>query len=273
MILWYNTIMKFLVKLGLILTLLTSFAQAITFDVLVLPADILNPKENYYGFEEVSEIVADDIIDNFNATNGKIKSPDLYTVRTKLNQNSELKQNVNTVLKKYKDTNKLDYANLKKISNAFGCKSVLVVSSSVVTNKNSLKRNIWEVLNVSTAFEISYPYRLETSVVLLDNVNDLVMWSNNFSTKIGTNDNYFMASNYAQAYDELEKIKLYSKTVIAPSASQNIMLRFFPKAIRPIDKKFEDNNGGALRFERTLPEMQKKKDNSEPFYGDMIFGI
>ena len=82
-----------------------------------------------------------------------------------------------------------------------------------------------------------------------------------------------MANNYAQAYDELEKIKLYSKTVVAPSASQNIMLRFFPKAIRPIDKKIEDNNGGALRFERTLPEMPKKKDNSEPFYGDMIFGI
>ena len=265
--------MKFLVKLGLILTLLTSFAQAITFDVLVLPADILNQKENYYGFEEVSEIVADDIINDFNSTGGKVKSPDLYTVRTKLNQNSELKQNVNTVLKKYKDTNKLDYANLKKISNAFGCKSVLVVSSSVVTNKNSLKRNIWEVLNVSTAFDVSYPYRLETSVVLLDNINDLVMWSNNFSTKLGTNENQFAANNYAQAYDELEKIKLYSKTVVAPSASQNIVLRFFPKAIRPIDKKIEDNSGSALRFERNLPELPKKKESSEPFYGDMIFGI
>ena len=167
----------------------------------------------------------------------------------------------------------MDYANLKKISNAFGCKSVLVVSSSVVTNKNSLKRNIWEVLNVSTAFDVSYPYRLETSVVLLDNINDLVMWSNNFSTKLGTNENQFAAKNYAQAYDELEKIKLYSKTVVAPSASQNIVLRFFPKAIRPIDKKIEDNSGSALRFERNLPELPKKKESSEPFYGDMIFGI
>ena len=108
---------------------------------------------------------------------------------------------------------------------------------------------------------------------MLDTVNDLVMWSNNYSTKIGANDNTFSAKTYAQANEELEKIKLYSRTVVAPSASQNIILRFFPKAIRPIDSKVDDNNGGALRFERTIPEKPKTKDNSEPFYGDMIFGI
>ena len=42
--------MKTFAKILLILALLTSFAQAITFDVLVLPADIFNTKENYYGF-------------------------------------------------------------------------------------------------------------------------------------------------------------------------------------------------------------------------------
>ena len=267
--------MKVFVKFLLILTLLTSFAQAITFDVLVLPSDIFNTKENYYGFDEVSEIVANDIIKDFNLSNGKIKSPDLYEVRTKLNKNSDLKQTTGIFLKKYKDTNKLDYASIKKVSNYFNCKSVLIVSSSVVTNKNSLKRSLWEILNISSAFDIYYPYRLETSVVLLDCVNDLVMWSNNYSTKVGTNDNSFSAKNYAQANEELEKIKLYSQTVVAPSASQNIMLRFFPKAIRPIDTKVDDNNGGALRFERTIPEKPKKDNekNSEPFYGDMIYGI
>ena len=51
------------------------------------------------------------------------------------------------------------------------------------------------------------------------------------------------------------------------------MLRFFPRAIRPITTKVNDNNGGALRFERTIPEKPKAKDSSDPFYGDMIFGI
>lgn len=271
----YNSIMKTFVKVLLILTMLTSFAQAITFDVLVLPADIFNTKENYYGFDEVSEIIANDIIKDFNSSNGKIQSPDLYEVRTKLNQNKESKQTVETLLKKYKDTNKLDYIAIKKTGNLFNCKSVLIVSSYVVTNKNSLKRSAWEILNISSIFDISYPYRLETSVVLLDTVNDLVMWSNNYSTKIGANDNIFAATNYAQANAELEKIKLYSKTVVAPSASQNIMLRFFPKAIRPLDTKIDENNGGALRFERTIPEKPKKdfEKNPEPFYGDMIYGI
>lgn len=266
--------MKTLAKILLILALLTSFAQAITFDVLILPADIFNTKENYYGFEEVSEIVANDIIKDFNSSDGKVKSPDLYEVRTKLNQNSDLKQITTNLLNKYQTTNKLDYAAIKKVGNSFNCKSVLIVSSSAVTNKNSIKRSVWEILNISSVFDISYPYRLETSVVLLDTVNDLVMWSNNYSTKIGANDNIFTAKSYAQANEELEKIKLYSQTVVTPSATQNIILRFFPKAIRPIDTKVDENNGGALRFERTIPEKPKKDDkNTEPFYGDMIFGI
>ncbi len=265
--------MKMFVRILSILFLLTSVAQAVTFDVLVLPSDLFNTKENYYGFAEVSEIVANDLIKDFNSSNGKIKSPDLYDVRIKLNKSSDLKQSTNTLLKRYKDSNKLDYPSIKKVGNYFNCKSVLIVSSSVVTNKNSIKRSLWEILNISSVFDIYYPYRLETSIVLLDTVNDLVMWSNNYSTKIGTNDNSFSAKTYAQANEELEKIKLYSKTVVAPSASQNIMLRFYPKAIRPIDAKIDDNNGGALRFERTIPEKPKSKDNSEPFYGDMIFGI
>lgn len=265
--------MKFLVRFILVISMLSNIAQAITFDVLVLPSDIFNQKENYYGFNEVSEIISNDIIQNFNSSDGKIKSPNLYEVRAKLGQNQELNQTVNTVLQKYKNTNKLDYTAIKKIGDSFNCKSVLIVSGNVVTNKNSLKRSVWEVLNISSAFDISYPYRLETNIVLLDTVNELVMWSNSYSAKLGANDNVFAAKNYAQANAELEKIKLYSKTVVAPSVSQNIMLRFFPKAIRPIDKKFEEDNGGALRFERTIPEKPKGKDNSEPFYGDMIFGI
>ncbi len=267
--------MKILIKLFAVFILLISPVMAITFDVLVLPADLLNQKENYYNFDEVSEIIANDIIKNFNSSNGKIKSPDLYEVRAKLNKSPELKKTVNDLLEKYKDTNKLDYEEIKKAGSAFSCKSVLIVSSYAVTNKNSKKRGIWEVLNISSAFDISYPYRLETSVVLLDTVNNLVMWSNNYSAKLGANDNIFAAKNYAQANAELEKIKLYSKTIVSSSASQNIMLRFFPKAVRPVENKVEDTNGGALKYERTLPQTRKDENKNEdiPYSGDMIYGI
>ena len=74
---------------------------------------------------------------------------------------------------------------------------------------------------------------------------------------------------------ELEKIKLYSKTIVSSSASQNIMLRFFPKAVRPVENKVEDTNGGALKYERTLPQTRKDENKNEdiPYSGDMIYGI
>jgi len=176
--------MKNLFRLFIVFLFLFSSVQAITFDVLTLPADMFNAKQNYYGFEEASEIFANDIIKNFNSSNGKVQSPSLHEVRLKLDKNPQLKQTAQTALDKYKNTNKIDYESFKKLGNNFSCKSVLLISSSVVTNKNSLKRGIWEVLKISTVFNTQYPYRLETSVVLLDVVNDIIMWSNSYSTKL-----------------------------------------------------------------------------------------
>lgn len=266
--------MKSLVKVLMVFLLLITSAQAVTFEVLVLPVDILNKKENYYGFDEVSQIVAADIIKDFNNSGGKIKSPDLYEVSAELEKNPQLKEKVLKTLDKYKNSKSIDYAAFKTIGNNFSCKSVLIVSSFAVTNKNSLKRGVWEVLDISSAINASYPYRLETSVVLLDTVNDLVLWSNNYSAKLGSNSNFFAAKNYAQANAEYEKIKLYSQTVVAPGASQNIMLRFFPKSVKPVLREIKEDSGGALRYERNLPEMPKDKMKPrENFYGDMIYGI
>jgi hypothetical protein len=90
---------------------------------------------------------------------------------------------------------------------------------------------------------------------------------------LGTNANTFSAKNYAQASAEYEKIKLYSKTIVAPSASQNIVLRFFPKSVRTIKQETVEPSGGALRFERTLPDLQHKPQAKEDFFGDTVFGI
>lgn len=263
---------KFFIQIFAVFMFLNSSVQAVTFDVLVLPVDIFNTKENYYYFDEPSEIIANDIINNFNKSNGKIKAAALSDIREKFNNNQELKKIVNEALNQYKNTNKINYQAFKKAGENFSCKSVLIVSSSVTTNKNIHKRSIWEVLEISSAFEITYPYRLETSIVLLDIVNDLVMWSNNYSTKIGNNTNNFKAENYAQANEELEKIKLYSKNIVAPSSSQNITLRFFPKAIRPLAQHAEDDKGNAFGFDRTVPEKPESTgEKKEEFYGDMIY--
>ena len=67
---------------------------------------------------------------------------------------------------------------------------------------------------------------------------------------------------------------MYSQNIVAASAFQNMMLRFFPKSIRPLEREFNNNSGGALRFERTLPDKPKEQlKPREDFYGDMIYGI
>ncbi len=256
--------MKILVKLFFIFCFLMSGVNAQ--DILVLPSDLLQMKENYYSFEEPSEIIANDIIREFNKTNGKLKSFDLYDIKAKFKDNLMLKD----ALAKYKN-NTIDYEAFKTIGKDFGCNYILLVNSSVVTNKNSIRRNLWEVLEISTAFNISYPFRLENSVLLLDSENGLAIWSNNYSSKVGTNANEFTAKNIAKADAEYEKLKLYSETIIAPSVSQSIMLRFYPKTVRPIQTEI-DSQGGALRFERTIPEKPNLKPR-EDFYGDTLFGI
>ena len=265
--------MKILIRLIIIFTFLISSVQAVTFDVLVLPADLLNEKENYYGFDEVSEIVANDIINDFNSSGGKIQSPNLFEVRQKINQNQNLKTLTANTLKKYNRDNAVDYQALKEINKEFSCNSVLLISVYVTTNKNSLKRGLWEVLEVSTAFNTEYPYKLETSIVLIDTINDIVMWSNHYSTKIGSNDNIFEAKNYAQANEILSKIRLYSEKIVAKSASQNIILRFYPKSLRTLDKKIDNSDGGALKFDRTIPQQPKEHTQDDEFFGDMIYDI
>lgn len=256
--------MKILVKLFVIFCLLTSMAKAQ--DILVLPADLFTTKENYYSFDEVSEIIAGDIIKEFNHPNSKIKSFDLYYIKAKFNNNAEIKN----ALSKYKKNN-IDYDAFKSVGKNFGCNYILLINSSVATTKNTIRRNIWELLEVTTALDIVYPFRMETSAILLDSENELVMWSNNYSTKLGNNNSEFSAKTFTKANDEYEKIKLYSKTIVAPSVVQNITLRFFPKSIRPFQTEV-DNQGGALKFERTIPEKPKLK-HKEEFYGETIYGI
>lgn len=270
--------MKMFLRLVLLITLFFQgqvFAKS--FNVLVLPSDLLEARENYYAFEEVSEIVSSDIILNFSKT-PQIITPDLYSVRERLSMNSNLKTLTLNTLKKYKNSGTIDYTAFKKISNDFKCNSVLIVSSYAVTSHNSLKRSLWDVLDVSSAYSIAYPYMLETNAVLLDTVNDLVMWSGSYSKKAVNNENVFTAKNYAEANAHLENIRMYSKDILAKDITQNVTLRFFPKSIRPVDKKTpEGDAGGTLRYERTIPVITRPDKNApelgKDHYGEMIFGI
>ena len=110
----YNKIMKNIFKVLLAVILFVPLkASAITFNVLVLPADILNICNNYYCYDEVSNIVAEDVIANFSASNA-IQAPSLDLVRAKLNANPALKSTTANTLRKYNKAGNLDMAAIKK---------------------------------------------------------------------------------------------------------------------------------------------------------------
>lgn len=279
---WYNKIMKLLIKifLFLVMMVLPQTAKAITFNVVVLPVDVLNVCTNYYCFPEASEILADDIIKYFNKDN-KVKSPDLYTLRAGLSANMDLYNVTASIVRKYDYNNSIDYAGMKKLARSFDAKSVLLISSVVTSNKGLSKRSVWEVLEIASVFDIEQPFTLDTDAVLIDTVNDIVMWSGSYSRILGEKSK-FTARNASQANSKLDTLRMYFEDMVAQDIVQNVVLRFFPKTINPLERaqKTDKNeiykSGSMLQFEKKLPKpkSEEKQDVSpEDELGEMIFGI
>lgn len=223
--------MKLLSKIIVLFCLLLgNCVGAEQFKVLVLPVDLFSVCENYYCFPEVSEVFAEDVISNFNKS-GKIISPDLYEIRKKMAETTQLKSAAVSALNKYKTSNAIDFAALKMVSKSFGANSVLMISSLVD------KRSLWEVLEISSAFDIINSYTLETNVVLTDNVNDIVMWSGKYKRILADSESRFWAKSSAQANSQLEKIRFYSRDIVSKNISQNVILRFFPKVLKSVTPK------------------------------------
>ena len=280
--------MKFLFMV--LLVILMSFpakASAVSFDVLVLPADVNNVCNNYYCYDELSNVIAQDIIDNF-STNPLISAPSLEAVRAKMNENLPLKTTASSALSKYSKSNNLDLQAVKSISDAFNMKSVLLVSSNVTTKKSSLRRGVWEILDFSSAFDVVYPYELETNAVLVDTVNGLVMWSGSYKKKLGNQNNEFKAKTPSEASAKFEQLSLYSKAIAARSIAQNVTLRFFPKTSDPvISPKSLENASPVSYFRMNIPDEPPRSNKEQVFttpsdgikginegdFGEIIYGL
>lgn len=219
-----------------ILIFSTTGAKAVQFDVLVLPTEVFDVCQNYFCFPEPSEIAANYVIDQLGKTKN-INVVKLSDVRAKLDNNLMLRDDTENMLKTFEQSEKINYETLKKLSTEFNVKSVIIISCYAITDRAETRRNLWEVLEISSAFKITYPFSLTTTAVLLDTVNSTVMWSGKFSKTVSDSNGYFLALNQAQAASHLEKIRQYFRTFVAPSISQNVHLRFFPRTIRTFTVK------------------------------------
>lgn len=231
----------FKILLPFIILLMTSgIANAVQFDVMVLPTDIFNICDNYFCFPEPSEIAANYVTQNLE--NYKtINVVDLSTVREKLSKDPELKERTEELLTNFEQTEKIDFDTLKALSQKFGVKSIIIISSYAITDRSATRRGLWEVLEISSAFKITYPFNLTTTTVLTDTVNGVVMWSSKYNKTVSDSNGYFLALNQAQAASHLEKIKQYYRTNVAQNISQNVHLRFFPKDVRTFNIKRQNS--------------------------------
>lgn len=272
---------KIIIKILFTIFLFTGFigrAEAVQFDILVLPTEIFNVCDNYFCFPEPSEIAANYVIQDINDSKN-MSAINLAEVRAKLEEKPELKTTTANMLKTFEETEKIDFSALKTLSNEFGVKSVILISCYAITDRSATRRGLWEVLEISSAFKITYPFNLTTTAVLTDNVNDIVMWSSKYNKTVSDSNGYYLALNQAQAASHLEKIKQYFRNNVAKNISQNVHLRFFPKDVRTFtinpqqqeeNKQFIPNALDQLSQPKILKEIDNNAENNNTT-DDFIF--
>ncbi|MBR6722199.1 hypothetical protein IKL64_01960 [bacterium] len=266
----------------IIFTLLIFFSslgcvRAVEFDVLVLPTDIFNVCDNYFCFPEPSEIAANYVIEELKTLKA-INTIDTANVRHKLETKPELKQITQDMLKNFEQTEKIDFQVLTELSREFNVKSIIIISSYAITDRSATRRDLWEVLEISSAFKITYPFNLTTTAVLTDTVNSVVMWSNKYNKTVSDSNGYFLALNHAQAASHLEKIKQYYRNNVSKNISQNVNLRFFPKDVRTFRVKNQESKQDEPTFVPNAldhlikPQMIKElEDGHSNTHDDFIF--
>ena len=250
-------------------------AHAVQFDLLVLPTNLFSVCDNYFCFPEVSEIVAEDVIYNLKQC-PNINTQALADVRAKLYSNSILKTKTENLLNKFEETDRIDFQALQEIAKEFNVKSILLISCYAINDKTTLRRNLWDVLEISSAFKISYPFELKTNAVLTDTVNNIVMWSGKYTKSVSDTFGYYSAANQTQAMSQLEKIKQYSSGSISQTISQNVFMRFFPRDVRTftVKKTEQEMDAEPKKFipnaleHLSNPRMQKEYDSHQPEYSD-----
>ena len=118
-------VFKILFTISILLTT-TGIANAVQFDVMVLPTDIFNICDNYFCFPEPSEIAANYVSQNLENYR-TINVVDLSTVRDKLSNDPQLKDETQKLLTDFEQTEKIDFYTLKDLSQKFGVKSIIII--------------------------------------------------------------------------------------------------------------------------------------------------
>ena len=245
---------------------LTSWAKAP--DVLVLPLFIAGVQNNnYYGFETVSEIVASELIQNFNRVN-KIVSDDLQAVKTSYQNDSGLIQ----IAQNYRKNGLIDFDRLTGITKNVSADYILLTAGYVL-DKNGMLLDVWDVMSLTSDFGVDLDYDLTTKIILVDKLDGVVVWQKTYITPLSSKNKPFMAKNYFQAVEQYQKVSSYLKNIVAKDVEHNLMLKFYPKQIdfaKNIDKSQVTQEGVGLKYYKKMVPLTKITQPSESFEQQLL---
>ncbi|MCM1009858.1 MAG: hypothetical protein NC390_03130 [Fusobacterium sp.] len=256
--------MKKLLVMFLMLIGLSACAEQQRIDV--LPLFMSNAQNtNSYGFETASEIVAGDIIQNFLLGN-KFNTTKLAAIKS-LNENNF---SVQQAAQKYAKTGLIDFEKLSTTAD----KTLLVIG--YVEDNNFAKIDLWDALKLSSDFGLDFPFVWTTKVVLFDNKDGVALWQKTYTCPLTSREGKFIAPDYTRAVEQYEKVRSFSKYIIAKDVEENINLRLNPKEIdyaSNVNPSTNTDEGIGLKFyKRGIPvkitqpaetfEQQLLKDDS-----------
>lgn len=263
----YNVFMKrFLALLVIFFIGLCSWAKAP--DVFVLPLFMTNAQTvNVYDFETVSEIVANELMQNFNRSK-KIVSDDWETVKAVYQNDFEIGQ----IAQNYRNKGLIDFDRLVNATKKIPADYVLL-TIAYVADKNQQMLEAWDVMNLSSDFGVGLDYDLTTKVILVDKMDGVVVWQKTYVAPLSSGNKPFWAKNYSQAVEQYQKISSYLKNIVAKDVEHNLILKFYPRQIdfaKNIDKSQVTQEGVGLKYYKKMVPLTKITQPSESFEQQLL---
>src|SRR5574344_1792946 len=192
-----------------------AFAKQSVHKVLVLPDDIQFDSTNYLVFPGASTMFATDVINEFHKS-GLIKTISMNEVRDSLRKNTNLYVKTKSALKEFKYNYNISFVDLASIAKDFGADRVLIISSQTDVQNYFLRRTLWDFINIPGAAVIDPAYKMSTYAALIDVDKEQVLWQNTYYKNIASVENRMIATGFAPATQQLEKIKSYSLYFLSP---------------------------------------------------------
>lgn len=200
------------------------------FKVLVLPDNIQFESTNYWVYPDSSVMFASDIINEIKRDN-RIQTVSMTEIRDALRKNTKLSILTRNALKEFKYNYNIPFVDFTAIAHTFSTNKVLVITSQTDVQNYAIRRSIWDWINVPGATVVDPAYKLSTYAALIDVDKEQVLWQNTYYKTISACDYRILASNFAPATEQLEKIRSYSTYLLSPDVARRVQSKILPTPV------------------------------------------